>query len=407
VGAIIIKAIYEIAGLHVKYFQYFQLILHIINCSLLYLISKKYIGRFAALLSGILAGTWIAANTAVFWTAAIFDLFGATLCLLSILIWQKSCCDKRNVMWSVLGAIIYFLAIRTKEFTIGLPVFLFFTSVILEKKKILETIKLLTPYFAIMLILSGLYLKLLFSSSALLGNKNEIYGLFFSEIFNACAFYFSKIFDSNSISSIKIISKISVFTLAGFLSLSYRKTLFIGLSGFFIMLGPTLLLANHLDPLYLYAPHFFMAFAIGGLCTINFFWELITILLSISLVFISLNSKHYTNQINFYDTKTALFRDQFNWFRNNFEEIIMNSTIFISGLEPYFNSFSYGPGYSLKIAYKDKNLKVVLEKPKETLQAEFCKAPSPKYFITFDGSKAIDNTKLILDSCLHERFKQK
>jgi len=133
VGAIVVKFMYQLFGLHSEWFYLFQLGLHIVNCLLLYWIAKRYIGVGGAFLAAVLAGTWVVANDAVIWTAAIFDLFGATLCLLSIYLWQTGAQNKR-VIWIVLGAFVYFLTIRAKEFAITVPLLILAISLLLEKQ---------------------------------------------------------------------------------------------------------------------------------------------------------------------------------------------------------------------------------------------------------------------------------
>jgi hypothetical protein len=101
----------------------------------------------------------------------------------------------------------------------------------------------------------------------------------------------------------------------------------------------------------------------------------------------------------FYEVKSSMSRDQFSSFLKVTGEIARGSTIFVAGVEPYFNPFSYGPGYSVMIEKKDSSLKFVVEKPPDELKKEFCESKFPKRFVTFYGREARDETQLVSDSC--------
>jgi len=400
VGAITIKALYQIFGLNSQGFLYFQILLHILNCFLIYFISKKYIGNYSALIVGALAGSWFVANNAVFWTAAIFDLLGATLCLLVIFFWQKTQTKKHIMFYSIVGAFIYFLAIRTKEFSLGLPVLLFIMSTTLDKKSIIQTLQLLVPFIIVMFVFGARYIYLLFySGTSLLNNSDSSYGLHFSGILDNIWFYFSKSFYSDAFGLFGVYAVLFSFVLIGIITPRIRMILFFCLSGYLILLGPTLLLSSQLSALYLYAPHFFLAFAVGGLFLAERYWKIFGFIISLALIIMPPSSKLYHNGLNFHEAKSSVNRDQFNAFISLFDVIEKDSTIFISGVERYHNPFSYGPGNSVKINNNDTSLKFKLERPFGELKAEFCETAPPKYFIDFKGVKAINKTQVITESC--------
>src|SRR5262249_15601617 len=90
VGRPIIKVPYN--GIRLPYapFHLTLLLLHVVNCVLLYTFGVRYVGRAGALLAALLAAVWFAANTAVMWVAAIFDVVGATLCLAALRFRQRA-----------------------------------------------------------------------------------------------------------------------------------------------------------------------------------------------------------------------------------------------------------------------------------------------------------------------------
>jgi hypothetical protein len=60
--------------------------------------------------------------------------------------------------------------------------------------------------------------------------------------------------------------------------------------------------------------------------------------------------------------------------------------IYISGLEPYFNPFSYGPGDSIRIFSEKTDLKIYVDLSDQELDTLFCSDPRSKKFIRFDGN---------------------
>lgn len=404
VGAVAIKAIYDLAGLRHEYFQYLQLLVHCLNAFLLFLIAKPYIGRLAALNAAALAAAWIVANSAVYWTAAIFDLLGATLCLLSIWLWQKSKDEKFGLLYNIAGAMMYFLAIRTKEFALGLPALMFLMGLTLEKKPVARVLKELSLYIAVMLVLAGRYAYLMHRSS-FVGGQSDAYSFDYGGLPSNFWFYFSRSFYSDLAGIVPAILAGAIFIVAGIVSPQYRRHLAVGLGGFIILLGPTLLLTNHLEVLYLYAPHFFLAFAIAALFPINVYGNAAALALTAALVAVPAMSGWHANVLKFYDNLSSKYEKQLAAFFQVKGNTEPGAKFYISGLEPHFNTFAFGPGHSVKIKTHDPNLTVIIDKPKDELVAQFCADKSPKYFIAYDGVNAKNETVEILDSCRPENRK--
>ncbi len=399
VGAVMIKFMYGMFGLEWRSFQIFQAGIHALNCVLVFLIARPHMSRPGAALAGILAATWISSNTAVFWTAAIFDLFGATLCLLAVLFRQLAQARHNDWRIDILGIATYFLAIRTKEFAIGLVVVLLLMSVLLGRRGILASLKELFPYLVVMALLAGRYVYL-FASRPTVGESSSPYTLHLLDLFNNLAVYVGDIFYMDVFGFYGVVA-ICVAILVGSVVRNaggWRVTA-VGFAGFAILLGPTLLLSNHLDPLYLYAPHFFLAIAVGGLVGRGVPATVIALVISVILVVVPPGSDWNKNIISATLAKGQMARGQFQSFRPLLSGIPGGSTIFISGVEPYFNPFSYGPGYSIKILANDKTLSAVLEKPEDQLIAEFCAAKGPKVFVAFKDSAAADTTSTVLSKC--------
>lgn len=399
IGAMAIKALYGQVGLSHAPFLYWQVFVHGVNAVLLYLVSRKYVGHFAALTAAGLAAAWTVANGAAYWTAAVFDLLAATFCLLSIVLWQRAHGSRFGSLFVLGGAVTYFLALRTKEFAIGLPVLLLMMGWLLDRRPLARLAGELLPYLAVMGLIGARYADLLFDSNLLADPQNDPYGLHFGAVFGNLWFYFSKAFYADAFGIAPAAVVAGAVLVAASASDRYRRLLAVCCGGFAILLGPTLLLTNHPDPLYLYAPHYFLSLAIAALMPLGAVGAGAATVISLSLVVGPLGSAWLANIHGFLEAKSSANRQQFQSFLSAAGEIRTGSTFFITGLEPYFNPFSYGPGHSARIHTKDRSLKFVIELPRDQLVSAFCAAPSPKQFIAYDGVTARRETEAVLGSC--------
>ncbi len=157
VGIAFVMLLYQTFGLNHRAFHVVLLCLHAINCVLLYAIAARYTTRGGALLAALLASVWFSANLAAAWTAAIFDLLGATLCLAAVLLRQLAIKSGHRIRYDIAGAACYLLAIRTKEFALGLVALLFIMNVLVERQSIRATIRQLLPYLIVFAIYAVRY----------------------------------------------------------------------------------------------------------------------------------------------------------------------------------------------------------------------------------------------------------
>lgn len=405
VGALVVKLMYTLFGLNSDAFYLFQLGVHIVNCLLLFWIAKHYIGASGAALAAILAGTWVVANDAVFWTAAVFDLVGATACLISIFLWQLGVRQNRWV-WIVLGALVYFLSIRTKEFAISLPIIILFISYLLEKQSLKVSITRLWPYWLVMGVM-GVWYGVLMQKSAIVGNS-DAYGLHFSGILENLNYYLGTMFYENlwdpqrrvwnALHVLMILVAGILWILAIVRSAHYRKVFIVCAIGFLGLLGPTLLLKNHLGQLYLYAPHFFLAMAIGALYSLGLMYRIAIPALSIALVAFPLSSQWFHDKRDYYVSHTLQTRDQFELFQKHLPQIASGSQVFIANLAQW-NPFDYQGGKPLKVMRQDASLGLQVDPNVAQLAVRFCKASTPKIFIRMEGNQSFDETAIIKAQC--------
>lgn len=404
IGALFIKALYFTFGLNAKAYLWVQLCIHVANCVLIALIAKRYIGRAAALSVGALSGTWIVANTAVFWTAAAFDVLGAFFCLLAIWLWQLSITprpgNRKTVVLQIAAAFAYFFAVRSKEFALALPALIFLFSLLLERRGLWQTIKDTWAVIAVALLMSGAYADLLLHGpKKLLGDSDNVYGLHASGIGPNLWWYFSRALYFHALGPWLTIATAALLGAAAFVDTQARRVVAVGLAGFVIMQGPTLMLTAHLEVLYLYASHFFMALAIGVVLSLGRFWKGAGVALSAALVILPAQSEWHRNELQYYDLKSAISRKQFEAFNQLVGDLVPAAVVVISGVEPYQNPFDYGPGYSLSVSRHNYSLTVGVATPEKPLISEFCKPAQQRYYIRFNGTQASDVTAEILRSC--------
>lgn len=405
VGALVVKLMYTLFGLNSDAFYLFQLGVHLVNCLLLFWIAKQYIGASGAALAAVLAGTWVVANDAVFWTAAVFDLVGATACLLSIFLWQLGVRQNRWV-WIVLGALVYFLSIRTKEFAISLPIIILFISYLLEKQSLRTSITRLWPYWLVMGVM-GVWYGVLMQKSAIVGNS-DAYGLHFSGVLENLNYYLGTMFYENlwdpqrrvwnALHEFMILVAAILWVLAVVRTAYYRKVFIVCAIGFLGLLGPTLLLKNHLGQLYLYAPHFFLAMAIGALYPLGLIYRIVIPALSIALVAFPLSSQWFHDKRDYYVSHTLQTRVQFELFQKHLSQIAPGSQVFIANLAQW-NPFDYQGGKPLMVMRQDASLGLQIDPNAAQLAARFCNARAPKIFIRMQGNQSVDETGAIQAQC--------
>lgn len=134
VGVIFVKLLYDIAGLDYGRFHVVLVLIHLCNVYFVFLMARhiferKYKDNEKCFLEGIISaaffGIWTQTHMAVQWVAAIYDLLGTFWSLLSILFYLQYRRRKeyrgQNLVFFVF---FYYLAIRTKEMFLILPMLL-------------------------------------------------------------------------------------------------------------------------------------------------------------------------------------------------------------------------------------------------------------------------------------------
>jgi hypothetical protein len=394
VGGAFIKLLYRFFALNHGAMQRVLLCLHALNCVALYAFARRYVGRGRALFAAGLAAMWFAALDAVGWTAAIFDLLGASLCLLTLL-WRQIAADKGNdLRLDLAGAVTYFLAIRTKEFALGAIVLLLAMGLLLERRRIGETAKALWPYFVVVAMLAARYGYLLLSAPPAPGVPYRLQASVATVVTNL-RFHGLTVLNRQFLGTAGALLLLACIA-AGLLAARApaRRVAAFGLLGFLVLLGPTLLLphgpGSDYQALYLYAPHFFLALALGAILGAGALSSALALVVAVTLLFspgwadkrASIEAYYFaTGEANRSMLRSALAA---------LGPVQPDATIVIAGVQPYFNPFSAGSGSSLKVVLRDNSLRVVMDQPDSELTDAFCQTRGPRRFLRFDGTQATD-----------------
>ena len=393
VGAAFIKLLYQLFSLDHRAFQLVLIAIHALNCAVLYLFSMRYVGRTASLFAAALAAMWFSTLDAIGWSAAIFDVLGATLCLLTLLCRQYALRAGNDLRFDLAGAVCYLLAIRTKEFALGTIVLLFAMGLSLDRRSFRETAKALWPYVAVFIVYAVVYAQLLVTAPPSSGPYQLQFN--FENLLTNLQFHFLTAFDRQFVGRLTVLS-LFVCMLVAIASANgtARRVAGFGLLGFLVTLGPTLLLPHGPESdyhaLYLYAPHFFLALSFGATLGGGLLSGVLTlVVVTVILVAPTWSGLRRDIQAYYFELGQSNSRMMESALAV-LGSVSPSSTIVIAGVKPYFNPFSAGPGDSLRVALKDRSIAVVMDRPEAELATKFCDAAAPRRFILFSGTQAKD-----------------
>jgi hypothetical protein len=263
VGALVFRALHGVFGLSPVPFHGFLLALHLLNMTLALMLARRLLQSWwVAAASALAYGGWSAAIEAASWMAAIFDVFGNTLVLLTILTFSS-----RRWPLRVASVALFYLALRTKESAIVTPVAL--VAIVLvsypRKQWMTEVRRTLWPHFAVAAVFVAVYIPLLIRHQG--GDEsNSPYRMEFTAraFFEGLYDYTAMILYGRPWPVGRLVRWMGIaLLLAGGAAGRSRATL-AGLAGFVAFLLPVLFLVHQRQALYLYIPAVFFALALGG-----------------------------------------------------------------------------------------------------------------------------------------------
>lgn len=408
-GAFVVKTLYSIWGLNFEAFLWFGIVIYATTAVLMYFYISPYLGKFGAFVSSLVAGLWFITSDVAIWTGGIFDLLVALLVFSALLIFRYSLSTTgvSGFLTSIALGLVFFLAVRTKEMAIVLPVVLIYAGVFLEKSSFKKVLRTLVPTLIIFSILFLIYLNLIvetYSADKSSRTNLGVYQFNVQDVFSSLVYYPNRLFYDWIIPNIFWLLLIALTAIFIWKS---KLRFFIGfiLISFVGFLGPVLLMGDQRADLYLYLPHFFVASSIGVLISVKWFPRLVGLVLAATVVLIPLTSSFSRDVYNFYDVKTADYVPQLEAFNQMFPELKSNSTVVIYGLLPAFNVFASGkPGDIIEIQRNDDSLTFFIELSESESVSSFCKANSPKLYLELLGNSFIDKSLEIQTRCQNTSY---
>ncbi len=233
-GALFYHFADSIEGLNFSTYVYGIQLIHLLNVLLVWLLGRRLGLSDWTAFGGALFFTFHRAVFGIYWRPMyVFDLLCASFCLASLLLYTH-----KRYIWSV---VCFWLAFKSKEIAIGLPLALLAYEWLLGEKKW----KPLLPFFAI---------SSVFGVQAILNNsrKNDDYTLRLTvDALWTCVSFYAR--------------KLAPIPLALLLvaTIKDRRVRF-GLSMFLVLLAPMLILPGRLFGPYLYAPMIGLAISFGA-----------------------------------------------------------------------------------------------------------------------------------------------
>ena len=352
-GEVFILLMYKIYGLESHPYNVLWLSLHVLNCMVFFTLIRKFLPTSRALIGAVLAATWYSTLLAVHWIGAIFDLAGATWCLLCLLFYLESSKPSRWSPFLLAGSVLMqVLAIRCKEFAIALVVVLAsWEFLVIEGLSFRRHLVRLTPHILVTLIYGVIYLRLYYANAAFVGSGAYKISLSIPAIMANAAYYFSQAFYVPETWPSAV--GYGLIVLVVILGLSSKQALAAVLSSAALM-AAVLVMPNQRNALYLYAPHFFLACA---LCTVRLRSAAIT-LATAAFAAIVISWPFYSNQWmwsrSFYLGQGRYSLGLMDDYLQQMAGLPPPDSLTIGVKKTYFDPFSWGHGASLRIYYRDR-----------------------------------------------------
>lgn len=336
VGNLLFKLLYDLFKLNPTPYFYFLLILHTLNSLLIYKLFTKYLPKNTALISAILFAIWPRSTFAVQWLSALYDLLSVTFILLYLLNYQK-----------YFSLIFYFLALRTKESVLFIPLIPLIYDYFKTKKII--TIHKINIFLMLSYILLIIYLSLT-SSFQHFDPNNPYYPslnpiLWLKNIF-IYIYLFTNIrengfiFDGFHPTGIVCLLIFLTFTI---LNIKKTTTKFLLIS-IILSLLPVLPFANRQHKLYLYLPSIFLVPLI-----VNYFNKKFIYILFAIAIYSNFFDKYYLSEKSFWLNTGEQNRTEFNQLKLLPKPQSINK---IKNSDPN-GIYYYGPGHVINLFFND------------------------------------------------------
>jgi len=375
------------------------LAIHFGNCVLGFLLFRRFgVNRALSIAAiGLYGSLWTTAQTAtyigaVFDVACLFFLLGSTLAFLS---------DKRGA--SAVSAVLFLLALRTKEFAIVVPVLFSVLALYLSPNLPLRqalgfAVRRVWMHLLIGAIFAVRYLLFIPRMRAVMGPGSP-YQMHLDPvtILQSLSYYTASIFGSEDQGLSRHPFLLAFLFGAILLYGLYRRraAVVFGLAAYVLTLLPVTMISNR-QPYYVYAPQLFLILLAAVLIE-----DLTRILngerlqwaacISVAVAIMAAADMFQ---------RSSYFKDRMNWFvtvRHISYTSAMDASRLLPALAPgahiYINHnaqmpwlFIPGPCDFFKLAKKDRSIICVLNEPEDKLRVLYSQDRGPKYFLDYKES---------------------
>lgn len=382
-GEAFIFLAYSFFGLNSHFYNVLWLVLHVLNSVIFFLIARKFLSPTRAVLAAALAATWYSTLTAVHWVGAIFDLAGATWCLLCLLFYVRASESDRPWGWqAALAVLMHVLAIRCKEFAIVLVIVLATWDLLLiEGHSVRRRLVRLAPHILLTVAYGAIYLLLFLKRPDFVSAGTYKISLSFSSVIDNAGYYFAKAFYIKDAWNRQGGYLVMVLVMA--LSLTSKRA-FAGLIAAGSLMAAVLVMPNQQNALYLYAPHFFLSFTICAVGAEN--WRINSLIIGsvVALILYPFSSHYWAWNRNFY-IENGKYSERL---ALDYAEAMAGKPsphrLSVAVSRTYFDPFSWGGGAFFRIYHRDASIKAEVVKLSDP-QVEFCKSTDDACFGEVNG----------------------
>lgn len=363
-GEIVIRVMYGIFGLDYRWYNGLWLLMHSMNCVLIFVIATKVVPFNRALICALVAACWESMLGAASWIGAIFDLAGATWCLAAVLLYalyaRSAHAGRRSLALGVAAVVFHVLAIRTKEFALALIVVLAaWDFLTVEKSGWRERAIRLGPHLAITLVYSLAYAHLYLHHQSFVTSGSYRMSLSLASIIAGIAYYFSGAFyvELAASGAMSMVAGLAVALFVILLALTSRVGRAAIVSAF-ALLSAVLMLAHQRSLLYLYAPHFFLALALCSVRVHSRVATWATVLAACVLVWWPVHNGSLRNGRQFVLSKGAYSKTLFDDYVTAMRGEPPPREVTVAVSQTYFDPFTNGSGDAIRLFYRSKEIKV-------------------------------------------------
>jgi hypothetical protein len=367
-GALLITAVYRLAGLDNVVFHGVWVAIHLLNTLLVFAVGLRLFRSIPlAWVAACAFGNWTSSTEAVVWVAAVFDLLLGTFILASVLTFLSE-----RTWVRALSLVFYFLALRTKEAALLLPVLLLIYVMLSVPRKnwLSECFRRLRWHFSLLGLFIASYGYFFVTQYSGRTQPDNPYFLKFDLLtfIRGLAFYLRSMLYRQGRIPVVVLAAGAALLIA-LLVARRGKAVVIGAAGFLLFLFPVIFLPNHRYAIYLYAPSAFFAISCVGLAReaaelIRWPRARVPLAAAVALgAFLAL--PHRSAALQTADRtleQTARYKQQYRQFLSRYPALRKGATIVFVGFPRHDSAFVQGPCNSLKAAYRDDSISCVMLK---------------------------------------------